>query len=166
MATGVEEILIKFGEDIVESLNRNLPEKSDSTGSLRDSIHFEIKVGDDKFTFQLKLNDYYIYVNDGRKKGAKLPPFEPINKWVTNKRLKLFTGKTGKRGGKIRKSISAFKPSDRKVFIEKIRWGIKLKGIKPTKFYDRSVTDSVIRNLKLDLIKATQKAIVVTIKET
>ena len=165
MAT-VSDILTKFGEDVVQSLGRNLPQTKDATGSLRDSIHFETKILGNKFVFQLKLNDYYINVNDGRRKGAKLPPEEPIKKWIIDKRLKAKTNIFTKKGNRKLKPFSQADPEHKKQIIQAIRWSIKKKGIKPTYFYDKSVNDSVLRNLKKELIEATKKDIVITIKET
>ena len=53
----VNSILTKFGESIVSSLDKNLPEKSDATGNLRNSIKFQIKILGSKYIFQLKIND-------------------------------------------------------------------------------------------------------------
>lgn len=160
----VNSILTKFGESIVSSLDKNLPEKSDATGNLRNSIKFQIKILGSKYIFQLKINDYYIFVNDGRKKG-KLPPLEPIRQWVIDKRLKVKTNIFTRKGNRKLKPFSQADKEHKEQVINGIRWGIKHKGIKPTYFYDKSVTDTILKNLKKDLIEATKKDIVINIKQ-
>lgn len=38
--------------------------------------------GDGDLVFDMMLNDYLVYIESGRRKGAKFPPIEPIVKWA------------------------------------------------------------------------------------
>lgn len=38
--------------------------------------------GDGDLVFDLMLNDYLVYIESGRRKGAKFPPVEPIIRWA------------------------------------------------------------------------------------
>lgn len=38
--------------------------------------------GDGDLVFDLMLNDYLVYIESGRRKGARFPPIEPIVKWA------------------------------------------------------------------------------------
>ena len=42
---------------------------------------------DGNIVINLLLNDYIIYVESGRRAGAKMPPFEPIYEWAKRKGL-------------------------------------------------------------------------------
>ena len=35
--------------------------------------------------FDIILNDYLVYIENGRRKGAKMPPVEPIVRWAKSK---------------------------------------------------------------------------------
>jgi hypothetical protein len=37
---------------------------------------------DGDLVFDILLNDYLVYIESGRRKGAKMPPVEPIIKWA------------------------------------------------------------------------------------
>lgn len=37
---------------------------------------------DGDLVFDIILNDYLVYIENGRRKGAKMPPIEPIVKWA------------------------------------------------------------------------------------
>lgn len=38
--------------------------------------------GDGDLVFDMMLNDYLVYIESGRRKGARFPPIEPIVKWA------------------------------------------------------------------------------------
>lgn len=40
---------------------------------------------DGDLIFDIILNDYLVYIENGRRKGAKMPPVEPIVKWCKKK---------------------------------------------------------------------------------
>ena len=40
-----------------------------------------IATNDGDLVFDLMLNDYLVYIESGRRKGARIPPVEPIERW-------------------------------------------------------------------------------------
>lgn len=158
------QIIENFGKTVVDKLGKSLPENKDATGDLRESIRFNIKILGNKFVFQLSLKDYYINVNDGRKKG-KLPPFMPIRTWVLNKRLKIRTNMFSKRGNRVLKAAQKHDRETVDNIAKSIQWSIKKKGIKPTHFYDNVVNEKLLTQLKKDITDSVKKDILITIVE-
>lgn len=53
-----------------------------ATGNLIKSIEAKVVVEGDAMSAVLSVEDYYKYVENGRRKGAKQPPIDAILKWV------------------------------------------------------------------------------------
>lgn len=47
-------------------------------------------------TLEIQMPSYAIFVNDGRRKGAKMPPLEPISLWAKSKSIIQFRDKKGR----------------------------------------------------------------------
>lgn len=92
--TNLERALVKIGQELVDTLKDNL-ERSNNNASrnLTQSITYEAKVLPSKnglafgFRFALFMDDYYIFVDKGRKAG-KRPPIASIMQWIIEKPIK------------------------------------------------------------------------------
>lgn len=83
----IKEILDRYGEKVVSALNDNLEfKKNIASGDLAKSIRFKVFSVSDVHTFELFIDDYYKWVDKGRKSG-KRPPIAPILKWLSYKQL-------------------------------------------------------------------------------
>lgn len=72
----------EFGKDYVKILYRELRrEGKDATGSLLNSLAFEVKEEAQQIKFFILANDYLKYVDKGRRPG-KYPPIKAIAQWV------------------------------------------------------------------------------------
>jgi hypothetical protein len=87
-----DEILRKaiegFGDEIVEiatNLIKNEPKVN--TGRLRDSLSRRVidTAFGTRFTLQIFAEDYFVYVDKGRKPNSTPPPVEPIKVWCRQK---------------------------------------------------------------------------------
>jgi hypothetical protein len=150
--------------DVINNLGVRLKDKTlkeidtikNTSGELRQSYDFRVKVFGEKFEVQIYLADYYDYVNQGvrgaggtRKTGTKAmwkikspnsdyafttkrPPVSPLKKWLNNKGLR-------------------YNPFA-------VQESIFRQGIKGNKFWDRVVDDAsngeINRKLIKDLINA------------
>lgn len=56
-----------------------------ATGDLLNSIDYEVTKGGYTFQVQLRLADYWKYVENGRPANSKMPPFKVILKWIQDK---------------------------------------------------------------------------------
>jgi hypothetical protein len=126
-----------------------------SSGSLESSIGFTIEYDGQFLVFQLSLNDYYKYIDQGVK-GAKythtssanspfryttkMPPLQAIAKWVGQKGIigrTVHTTATGKPYYKTKK-LSIVSQGQKTV--RAIQRSIFFKGIEATGFYTSVVT--------------------------
>lgn len=158
--SNVYDFINKWGEDFVSALDKSLDRKKDTTGALRESIRFQIKIFSEYYQFELNMEDYYKWVDEGRKPG-KGPPINPnvILKWVS---LKGLSGVVNKKGLKVLSTnINAAKSA---AFL--INRKIKRFGIKPTYFFSDVFEDGRIEVLKRELGKALKKDVLVEIRQT
>lgn len=75
------DVLNRYGELLVTRYQTYVPEAS---GKLVNSVRYELKTTDRTFEIGLWLEDYWYYVENGRKAG-KFPPIEKIKDWITVK---------------------------------------------------------------------------------
>lgn len=181
-----EETFIMFLNEIIDGTTRNLIEADkDQPGNLLQSIGDKSKVYFDKgvLTLEVKMEDYWKYVEEGRKPGGKMPfpkgDMKPIldfinvnsevkawartliNKKATSKKVSKLKTKRIRKAVKQKSVEMAYKQA---AFI--IGKSIKEKGIKPTHFYSSVVTDEFKNRLKIAVSKALARDIEINIKES
>lgn len=90
------KILEAFANYIVNTYKSKISEYSD--GALYRTINFNISKGNDLYTVTINLEDYYKYIELGRKAGAKFPPISAIEKWIEYRKIipRPITLKSGK----------------------------------------------------------------------
>lgn len=154
---GITEVFLKYEALITKGLVENL-KKSDrvSTGALSQSIRFDVTDEETIQKMTLYMEDYWQYVDEGRKKGGKQPPIDSILKFIRNRGIAPTAPK--RKLNKASKKISMDKRRRSLAFI--ISRSIAKKGIKPTDFY----TDTVTPQLEKDIADDIGKAISVDIK--
>jgi hypothetical protein len=87
--------LLDFLDDIGEGLQSRIrailrTQNKIATGKLEKSIDYAVgKDGAGSYFIRLLAADYWIFVNDGRRAGAKMPPKEPIEAWMKVKGIDL-----------------------------------------------------------------------------
>lgn len=77
----MKEVLNRYGELLCTKYQSYVPE---ATGTLVQSVRYEIQDGDSSFTVGLNLEEYWKYVEKGRGAG-KFPPIDNIMKWIETK---------------------------------------------------------------------------------
>lgn len=161
-------LLTSFGNKVVDALGRSLDRKKDTTGELRDSIRFQIKILGNRMVFQLLLADYYKWVDEGRKKGKGIP-VNVLKSWLTYPGTLEKIGAKGagiyaaSKRNKSKKGLIAINRSKINSLSYIINKKIREKGIKPTHFYSKVVNKDLVNELKKNLIEATKKDVLVTI---
>ena len=106
--------------------------KVEKDSNLVKSIDWQFKNGH----FVLVSNDYYPYVDEGRRKGSKQPPVADILQWMKDNSIR-------PRGNMTMNQLA---------FV--ISRSIKLDGIKPKRFGDKVVdlaTDIIAEDIATDL---------------
>lgn len=158
-------------EGLIEVLKKNL-RQNDSIASrkLIQSIAPRISIFGNVFTMEILMEDYWRYVDEGRKPG-KQPPIEPIMKWISqkgiplspisktrNKKIRSLKNRTVRKGFRQRSKTSLARSL---AFL--IARKIGRKGIQPTNF----LTDEIqpwINGLRQDLITVLKRNYTIDIK--
>lgn len=90
----VSSIVMEFSKDImtlvrmVMESNVGINSKTGSNTLVNSQIYNTLSVkatNDGDLIFDIILNDYLVYIENGRRKGAKMPPIEPIVRWARSK---------------------------------------------------------------------------------
>lgn len=176
----VEQVLIEIAKQIVDDASDNLNKinkygsSSNASGRLQESITITpVTFMGGVYTIQIKLLEYYKWVDEGRRAGEK-PPIDKIRQWIIQKQLRLDDGGTTKKGYKrdgtlISQSKKKVKLGNRKVSIldataYKIASKIGKFGTKPTNFW----TDAIDKNrqmLKDKIQEALKQDVIATFKK-
>lgn len=157
----LSELIRKFGNEFVGALEKNLPASKDASGKLRGSIKVRFKFFTDSYEAQILMEDYYKWVDKGRPAG-KLPPFDAIARWVNTKKT---LGRTGTKGIVTKnKRLGTLGVVKKTVIIDRIRWGIYKRGIKPVPFFTKTMKLGFVSDFKNQVAKEYKKDIIVEIK--
>lgn len=177
-----EDVFYKYKAEMIEALRRNLEQADkDQPGRLIQSIDVVIEQKGAKLSFELSMEDYWKFVNDGvsgtEKSNSSQYKFKndgkPVNIGAMMEFIKVRGIKPGStRRKKLIKGLKnkTVKRALKQVTIEQAAIGmgiaLKKKGIKPTKFYSSVVDSDFKARLKADLTKALKMDIEVNIKES
>lgn len=164
--SAIYSALNTFGESLVEALKNALPVTSDTTQQLRNSIVFQLQLGDDTYTFQLSLADYYYWVDKGRGPG-KAPPLQPsvIANWITARGIKFQPKNLKAVVHRKNYNAAAADARQQKSLAFLIGRKIARQGTKGTGFFSSVVTPELIDKLKADLQPAFQTDIQIKVTE-
>jgi len=144
-------VLWEFGNEMQEKLRESAQREGNYVnGNLAESVEFSTKVMGTTITFQLKLDDYWDYVNKGvngtevhrnspYSRKTKLPPASKLAAWGVEKGL--------------------VRGTEAKSFGYAVAKSMQKKGMKGSHFYDKVVTADRLNKLRTDLTKAASKDI-------
>jgi len=109
----LDDVLNKYGKQAVDTVSKKLIDSGKQDSNIIKSLKYDYKVNDNHIELNINLNDYWIYIQLGRKAGGKLPPKIAIEDWMKRKNIDL------KYSFPIRKKIAEFgiKPIDISSFL-------------------------------------------------
>lgn len=90
----IGSIVMEFSKDImtlvrmVMESNVGINSKVGVNTLINSNIYKTLSVratNDGDLIFDIILNDYLVYIENGRRKGAKMPPVEPIVRWARSR---------------------------------------------------------------------------------
>lgn len=88
--------LDEYAEKTKELYKRKLTDKGiNASYKLLNSVETTVKRGDDTFTVTINLEDYWIYVENGRGPG-KFPPIDKILEWIRVKPIRPYSDSRGR----------------------------------------------------------------------
>ena len=74
--------LTQFAETLMRLIRANLAQDgSNASYTLSDTIGYKIGIEDGKYWVDIEMEDYWKYVNDGRRPG-RMPPIDKIAEWI------------------------------------------------------------------------------------
>ena len=78
----ISKIVMEFSKDIMDIVRAVMESNigSDSYENLK-----VIAKNDGDLVFDIILNDYLTFIESGRRKGAEMPPVEPIVRWARSR---------------------------------------------------------------------------------
>ena len=87
-----------FGNFIITNYKSQLEAEQMNNGELYRKISYSVSTVSSGWVISVSLADYWKYIENGRRAGAKMPPLEVIEKWIDVKQIKphAMTLKSGK----------------------------------------------------------------------
>ena len=87
-----------FGDFIITNYKSQLEAEQMNNGELYRKISYSVSTVNSGWVISVSLADYWKYIENGRRAGAKMPPLEVIEKWIDVKQIKphSMTLKSGK----------------------------------------------------------------------
>jgi hypothetical protein len=87
LSARVYRMLNEYAAGVVKKARRRLRFKGlGNSSALVKSIDYAVR---QDMSIEFEFNEYGEYVDKGRRKGAKMPPIKPIEKWIKRKGLDL-----------------------------------------------------------------------------
>lgn len=81
----INKIVMEFTKDIMKLVQAVMDGQEFSNNKIGSDIYKNLQVNatnDGDLVFDIILNDYLKFIESGRRKGADMPPVEPIIKWA------------------------------------------------------------------------------------
>ena len=142
----------EFGRLIVDNYKAELEACGYQDGALYRTISYSIKSGSNMWSISIKLEEYWKYIEAGRRAGAKMPPLDVIEKWI-NVRQIIPHSMTLKSGKTVIPSVKQLS------FL--IARKISRDGIRPRPFFKQS-----FESAKREFLHIIEEAILADIKES
>ena len=151
-----QELIDIFDELVIQLKTSLRNRKANASRALSQSIVFVGSKTALGLRFQLKMEDYWKWVNDGRKAG-KRPPIEPILKWIAQKGIRPTNFKRGKKPDNLRQFRS---------LAYAIATNIGKRGTKGNNFYTDVIPSEkeFVKSVTKRLAKAAKQDVLVQIK--
>lgn len=141
-----------FGQKIVDNYRAELEACNYQDGQLYRTLSYSVKMDNSSWLISISLEQYWKYIEAGRRAGAKMPPLDVIEKWIKVKQIlpRPLTLKSGK-------SVVPTIPQLSFLIARKIGRD----GIRPRPFFKQSFEDA-----KREFLHKIEEAILADIKES
>lgn len=80
-----ESLLNSFAQTIVNRYKDKISEYA--SGKLYKTIDYTITSNNDSYLVTINLEAYWVFLEKGRRAGAKMPPVEAIEKWIKVRKI-------------------------------------------------------------------------------
>ena len=141
-----------FGQKIVDNYKAELEACGYQDGQLYRTLSYSVKMSNTSWLISISLEEYWKYIEAGRRAGAKMPPLDVIEKWI-NVRQIIPHSMTLKSGKTVIPSVKQLS------FL--IARSIGKRGIQPRPFFKQSFEEA-----KREFLHIIEEAILADIKES
>lgn len=76
-----------FGNFIITNYKSQLEAEQMNNGELYRTISYSVSTGTGGWVISVSLADYWKYIENGRRAGAKMPPVSAIENWINVKQI-------------------------------------------------------------------------------
>lgn len=76
-----------FGNFIITNYKSQLEAEQMNNGELYRTISYSVSTGTGGWVISVSLADYWKYIENGRRAGAKMPPVSAIENWIKVKQI-------------------------------------------------------------------------------
>ena len=76
-----------FGNFIITTYKSQLEAEQMNNGELYRTISYSVSTGNSGWVISVSLADYWKYIENGRRAGAKMPPVSAIENWIKVKQI-------------------------------------------------------------------------------
>lgn len=167
------DILAQFEQKFIDALQKSLEDKDRLvSGGLWQSIKASTSVYGQKIVLEISMEDYWKYVDEGRRPGAKQPPTKAMLKHIANRgerwnpvAQKISKLRKNKKGLEVKRGKPLPMDKARKSLAFLLARSIKKKGIKPTYFATKVMTGDLMKDFRTELNKAVGREIKIEINE-
>ena len=185
VAKTVEDIFLKYRADLIQDLRESLINVNrDQPGDLLQSIDGSVEVEANNISFEIRMNDYWVFVDEGvdgtvtsqgsqykYKKAGKRIPLDAMKKFIAarglspamsisrQRKVEKIAGK-GKLSKKIKKAVKQInKKNALDSFAFAIGANIKKRGLRPTHFFTNVINEDLKQRLTKEISEALKKDI-------
>ena len=143
-----ESLLNSFAQTIVNRYKDRISQYA--SGKLYKTINFEITKGSSNYIVTINLESYWVFLENGRKAGAKMPPVSAIENWIKVRKIlpRPVTLKSGKQRVPTVQQLAYV-----------IARSISRKGIAPRPFMRESIEDTM-KDFKSKLSAAVREDVI------
>lgn len=141
-----------FGQKIVDNYRAELEACNYQDGQLYRTLSYSVKMNNTSWLISISLEQYWKYIEAGRRAGAKMPPVSAIENWIKVKQIlpRPLTLKSGK-------SVVPTIPQLSFLIARKIGRD----GIRPRPFFKQS-----FESAKIEFLHIIEEAVLADIKES
>lgn len=141
-----------FGQKIVDNYRAELEACNYQDGQLYRTLSYSVKMENSSWLISISLEEYWKYIEAGRRAGAKMPPVSAIENWIKVKQIlpRPLTLKSGK-------SVVPTIPQLSFLIARKIGRD----GIRPRPFFKQS-----FESAKREFLHIIEEAVLADIKES
>lgn len=141
-----------FGDFIITNYKSQLEAEQMNNGELYRTISYSVSTVSSGWVISVSLADYWKYIENGRRAGAKMPPVSAIENWINVKQI-IPHSMTLKSGKTVVPTIPQLS------FL--IARKISRDGIRPRPFFKQS-----FESAKREFLHKIEEAVITDIKES